>query len=118
MKNCILPIASIVGSMWLLATATPAQSAVKIACVGDSITASSTRYPTWLANELGTSYEVKNFGVSGTTMFKNPGASYWKTTNFTASGAYLPNIVIIMLGTNDSKISNWNKRPIDGAKEK
>ena len=88
-------------------TASSAQAAIKVACVGDSITASSSRYPTWLAANLGAAYEVRNFGVSGTTMLKATSSPYWNTTNFTASSSYLPDIVIIMLGTNDSKTFNW-----------
>ncbi|HVX29521.1 MAG TPA: chitobiase/beta-hexosaminidase C-terminal domain-containing protein, partial [Nitrolancea sp.] len=64
--------------------------------------------PTWLGQDLGSGYEVTNFGVSGTTMLKASSSSYWNTSNFTASSDYLPDIVIIMLGTNDSKISNWS----------
>lgn len=90
-----------------LLTASRSLAVTKIACVGDSITAGSDRYPTWLGQNLGSAYEVKNFGVAGTTMLKAPGSSYWKTTNFTASSDYLPNIVIIMLGTNDSKKIYW-----------
>jgi lysophospholipase L1-like esterase len=89
-------------------SASHAMAAIKIACVGDSITASSVRYPTYLAQNLGSAYEVSNFGVAGTTMVKGSSSSYWNTTNFTASSDYLPDIVIIMLGTNDSKISNWS----------
>ena len=81
---------------------------VKVACVGDSITASSSRYPTWLAANLGSGYEVKNYGVSGTTMMKASSTPYWNTSNFTACSTYLPNIVIIMLGTNDAKTFNWS----------
>jgi lysophospholipase L1-like esterase len=98
---------SAVAACALMFTASPARAAVKVACVGDSITASSSRYPTWLGQNLGTAYEVRNFGVSGTTMLKATSTPYWNTTNFTASSSYLPDIVIIMLGTNDSKTFNW-----------
>jgi len=90
------------------AVAGDALAATKVACVGDSITASSSRYPSHLAQGLGSDYSVKNFGRSGTTMMKAPGASYWKTTQFVDSGAYAPQVVVIMLGTNDSKKSNWS----------
>src|SRR5436190_18518219 len=107
MQKLLSPAARFIAFACLLFTASPAFAVVKIACVGDSITASSTRYPTHLATNLGSAYEVKNFGVAGTTMQKATSSSYWDTTNFTASGSYLPNIVIIMLGTNDSKTFNW-----------
>jgi lysophospholipase L1-like esterase len=86
--------------------ASHAIAAIKIACVGDSITY-SVRYPTFLAQNLGSAYEVSNFGVPGTTMLKATDSSYWNTSNFTASSTYLPDIVIIMLGTNDSKAYYW-----------
>jgi lysophospholipase L1-like esterase len=95
-------------SALLLSPALPAAAVVKVACVGDSITASSTRYPTWLGTSLGSGYEVKNFGVAGTTMMKASSTPYWTTANFTSSSSYLPNLVIIMLGTNDSKTFNWS----------
>jgi lysophospholipase L1-like esterase len=85
-----------------------AQAPIKVACVGDSITASSSRYPTWLGQLLGSAWQVKNFGVSGTTMMKRSSTPYWNTTKFTDSSNYLPNVVIIMLGTNDSKTFNWS----------
>jgi lysophospholipase L1-like esterase len=92
-----------------LACILPAGAAVvKVACIGDSITASSSRYPTWLGERLGSGYEVRNFGVSGTTMMKASSTPYWNTSNFTNSTNYLPNIVIIMLGTNDAKTFNWS----------
>jgi lysophospholipase L1-like esterase len=56
----------------------------RVACVGDSITA-ITRYPSDLQSFLGPNYSVKNFGVNGSTVLLN----------------FKPNIVIIMLGTND-----------------
>jgi len=90
-----------------LSAADGAIAATKVACVGDSITASSSRYPGHLAQGLGSAYTVRNFGHSGTTMLKATGASYWNTTQFVDSGAWAPKIVIIMLGTNDSKKIYW-----------
>jgi acyl-CoA thioesterase-1 len=97
----------VLGVSALLATAGVAGAATKVACVGDSITASSSRYPTYLAQGLGSGYTVRNFGHSGTTMLKATGASYWKTAQFTDSSAWGPKIVVIMLGTNDSKKIYW-----------
>ena len=45
-----------------LFAASRAIAAIKIACVGDSITY-SVRYPTFLGQNLGSAYEVANFGV-------------------------------------------------------
>jgi hypothetical protein len=57
---------------------------------------------------LGSAYSVEDFGVSGTTMLKNGDNPYWnQTTTFTNARTFLPNIVVIELGTNDSKPYNW-----------
>jgi lysophospholipase L1-like esterase len=50
---------------------------------------------------------VTNFGVSRTTLLKAGDYPYWTTDKFTQSHDLSPNIVVIMLGTNDSKPHNW-----------
>ena len=86
---------------------------VVVDCVGDSIThgsgASSTanNYPSLLGDLLGPGYKVLNFGESGATLLKNGDSPYWKRESYAASAAAAPNVVIIMLGTNDSKPWNW-----------
>lgn len=96
-----------------LADVSKSQSPVRVACVGDSITAGvgasgPNNYPTVLAKLLGSNYEVRNFGESGATLLKNGDSPYWKRPSFAPSAQFLPNIVIIMLGTNDCKTYNWN----------
>ncbi|MGI6265208.1 MAG: discoidin domain-containing protein, partial [Acutalibacteraceae bacterium] len=89
---------------------------VKVACVGDSITAgvgatgASTNYVGRLQKLLGSSYIVNNFGNSGKTLLKNAagGNDYVLTNTYTESLAFEPDVVTIMLGTNDSKDENWN----------
>lgn len=96
-----------------------AENAVKtyvIACVGDSITegVGSTNstyhsYPAQLQNMLGSSYKVINCGASGTTLLKdNTAPCYRRQSRFSASRKCNPDIVIIMLGTNDSKPTYWS----------
>jgi acyl-CoA thioesterase-1 len=84
---------------------------LRVACIGDSITAammeSGADYPSLLGKELGRRFEVRNFGVSGTTVLKEGDAPYEATPAFGQSLAYGPELVIIMLGTNDSKPGNW-----------
>ena len=86
---------------------------IPVACVGDSITvgagASSpaTSYPSVLAGLLGSGYTVGNFGHSGTTLQHDGDFPYINQAEYSASGAYAPAIVVIMLGTNDSKPQNW-----------
>jgi acyl-CoA thioesterase-1 len=87
---------------------------IKIACIGDSITEGSglsspatQSYPARLQKLLGTNYIVKNFGVSGRTLLKKGDFPYWKEAAYTNSHTLSPDIVIIQLGTNDSKPQNW-----------
>ncbi len=88
---------------------------IRVACVGDSITEAgllkeSERYPGQLGEILGDKYIVKNFGKSGATLLKKGRyPSYWKTSEYKKSHEFNPDIVIIMLGTNDSKGGNWSK---------
>jgi len=89
-------------------------SAAKIACVGDSITygyglsnPGSESYPAVLQELLGTSHTVGNFGVSGATLLKSGDRPYWNESRYADSDAFAPDIVIIMLGTNDAKPNNW-----------
>ncbi|WP_158602260.1 S-layer homology domain-containing protein [Cohnella endophytica] len=87
---------------------------IKVAAIGDSITAGAgldfpgtTSYPAQLQSLLGNGYAVKNFGVSGRTLLKSGDQPYWNETAFEASKNYAPDIVIIQLGTNDTKSWNW-----------
>jgi acyl-CoA thioesterase I len=74
---------------------------VKVACVGDSITERS-GYPFKLQLLLGGNYEVQNFGVSGSTASINSNISYMDQDAFRKALAFQPDIVLIMLGTNDA----------------
>ena len=85
---------------------------IKVACVGDSITQGAgakpgQSYPSQLQALLGSGYQVGNFGVSGRTLLKKGDFPYWKEKKYQAALAMEPAIVIIMLGTNDTKPQNW-----------
>jgi len=85
---------------------------IKVACVGDSITQgvgakSGQSYPAQLQALLGDGYKVGNFGVSGRTLLKQGDFPYWRENKYKAALAMEPAIVIIMLGTNDTKPQNW-----------
>ncbi len=92
-----------------------AKSQIKVACIGNSITygyglssPSTQSYPTRLQSFLGDNYEVTNFGVNSRTMLKNGDKPYWNESQYTQALALNPDIVIIMLGTNDAKLElNW-----------
>ena len=74
---------------------------VRVACAGDSIT-EGTEYPHDLALMLGANYSVGNFGVGGSTVSSQSDKPYMNQTKFQSLKSFSPNIVIIMLGTNDA----------------
>lgn len=88
----------------------------RIACVGDSITygigadnLSSGSYPARLQALLGNRYEVGNFGWSGSTFcgYTPNSKIYAEGEQFRASIDFEPDVVIIMLGTNDTTFWNY-----------
>ncbi len=87
---------------------------IKVACVGDSITYGMSvvnwfenTYPKQLSKLLGDEYHVQNFGFSGKTAQENNDESYRATKLYQKSKDYAPDIVILMLGSNDSKPYNF-----------
>ena len=87
---------------------------IRIACIGDSITYGASIknrdrdcYPAQLGRMLGDKWQVRNFGVSGATLLKNGDLPYWNQQAFKDALAYNPNVVVIKLGTNDTKPQNW-----------
>lgn len=90
---------------------------IKIACLGDSITEgvgvewqSKDSYPVILDSILGKKYAVLNCGKSGVTLLKNGDKPIWMFKEFYNVFAYKPDIILIKLGTNDSKTANWNEQ--------
>ena len=106
---------------------------VKIACIGDSITDGGfipeygypdgqglddpRCYPKQLEALLGENYEVKNFGDSGRTLMSTADYPYISAPGdlYRESLEYDADIVLIMLGTNDAKVTdnpsttNWKE---------
>jgi len=87
----------------------------RVACVGDSITEgyglkvqSRTSYPVMLDSILGSKYSVLNNGRSATTLQKKGDFPYWICKEFSNTFVYKPNIIVIKLGTNDTKPQNWH----------
>lgn len=100
---------------WLKALPAPKADAKRVACIGNSITdgfgidmVDVKSYPAQLQSILGSGYAVKNFGVSARTMLNNGNRPYMKERAWTEAKAYCPDIVVIKLGTNDSKPMNWD----------
>ena len=74
---------------------------IRVACVGDSITKGS-GYTVKLQSLLGTDYSVANFGVDGSTVSLNSKRPYVSQPEFQKAEEFQPDIVVIMLGTNDA----------------
>jgi acyl-CoA thioesterase-1 len=102
--------------------AAAAQEKTRVACVGDSITFGAcvadrekNCYPAVLGGLLGEKYDVRNFGVNGATLLKKGDLPWWKQQAFDDATAFNPAIVIIKLGSNDTKPQNWkNKAEFEG----
>lgn len=102
-------------SSWLnlhQASATP--QSVRVACIGNSITdgygiymADANGYPAVLQKLLGKRYTVRNFGVSSRTMLRRGDWPYVNELAWRDTQAFNPDIVVLKLGTNDSKPENW-----------
>ena len=97
-------------------------SAIKIGCVGDSITAgvhSSNRgtmaYPAQLQRMIDAAhgkggYAVTNLGACGSTVLKrtsNPDQPYWERPQYKTLIENKWDIIVIMLGTNDANPDAW-----------
>jgi|WetSurMetagenome_2_1015567.scaffolds.fasta_scaffold88838_2 acyl-CoA thioesterase I len=74
---------------------------IKVACVGDSIT-EGFDYPNELWMLLGSNFTVRNFGHGGTTVSLDAPTPYIQQAAFQEAKDFQPNIIIIMLGTNDA----------------
>ncbi len=86
---------------------------IRVACVGNSITygwgledRNTEGYPAQLGLLLGDKYLTQNFGFPGSSMVKQGETPYWNRSLQSALD-FNPNIVIILLGTNDSSFRNW-----------
>jgi len=87
----------------------------KVACVGDSITwgftivnRSKNSYPAVLQQLLGDGFEVRNFGHNDAAARFDAETPYASKKAYRDSLAWEPDIVLLMLGTNDTKPWNWN----------
>lgn len=116
MQSLSTKILALVMFITIACAAKPATAAqpVRVACVGDSITFGAgvpnnwvNAWPGQLQKMLGKHYKVANFGHSGATLLKDGDLPYWKTPEYKHSTAFKGKIVIIMLGTNDTKAWNW-----------
>ena len=95
-------------------TSTPQPGQIKVACIGDSITYGHgirnwprNNYPVLLQNLLGENYHVQSFGVSGRAVQDNSDQPYRALPHYEESIAYDADIIVFMMGSNDTKPENW-----------
>jgi len=100
----------------LIFTFNPTYTQTNVACVGNSITQgsglttpSTQSYPSQLEVLLNNDYIVNNYGEAGRTALNTDEWSYIVSPEWTYSKAIPHNIVIILLGTNDSKEEYWTE---------
>ena len=93
-----------------------ADEKVKVAFVGDSITygatladASTESFAAIIKEKVGADYEVMNFGKSSKCALSTSLQPYTATEEYSASIEFEPDILFIMLGTNDIKNENWDE---------
>lgn len=94
--------------------ATFAAEPLRICCVGNSITygygmknREADSYPAVLQSILGNKAEVMNAGFNSRTMLMTADKPYMKEQLFHQALNFTPDVVIIKLGTNDTKPQNW-----------
>ena len=99
---------------WLDALPSVREDAVKVACIGDSITDGHEIFPAWslgypavLQGLLGDGYEVRNFGLSARTLQNGADIPYMAESIWRECLDFRPDVAVIKLGTNDSK--PWNR---------
>ena len=104
-------------SSWLENLKAPKQDAVRVACIGDSITdghgidlRTANGYPAQMQTMLGDGYVVKNLGVSARTMMNSGDLPYMNELAWQDALAFQPDVVVIKLGTNDTKSHNWKDK--------
>ena len=96
--------------------AQPAPGQVRVACVGDSVTygygipdRAHKSYPAVLQQLLGDGYCVNNYGYSGRTVSMQGDRPLMREALFQQALDFAPDVVVLMLGSNDSKAKNWDE---------
>lgn len=88
---------------------------IRVACLGDSITfgvgaASGWSWPDQLDRMLGTQWDVRNYGHSGASVAKQEKHTIWSQKEYQNALQFHPDVVVVLLGTNDTKPENWEKK--------
>ncbi|MEG1581206.1 MAG: GDSL-type esterase/lipase family protein [Bacteroidaceae bacterium] len=104
------------GTAGIMNVSLSADRKIKVACIGNSITFGHgienrevNSYPAQLGKMLGTGFDVPNFGSSGAYLVTKAvdGWAYIQMGNYIPSKNFNPDVVIIKLGTNDTKPDEW-----------
>lgn len=112
-----LVLATIVYRAWYPPAPEVDDTRIKVAAVGDSNTFGAgvifdhrdrNSYPAQLQVLLGSRYQVLNYGLSGRTLLDSGDWPYRDNEFAGITKAIDPDIVLIMLGSNDAKPHNWN----------
>ena len=110
MKNVLLIVVSIL----FITTASAQENRIKVACIGNSITygyglpdRTTQSYPAQLQKMLGESYQVENFGKSGTTLLNKGHRPYMQQDEYRRAIDFGGDIVVIHLGINDTDPRDW-----------
>lgn len=110
-------LVAVVLIFWNLMQNAADQQHVKVACVGDELTFGTgiedreeNCYPVQLQKYLegiNKKYRVGNFGVEGAAVQKKSDKPYEKEERYESSTTYKANLIVVMLGTNDTTEENW-----------
>jgi len=100
----------------LLCIASAQALPIKVACVGDSVVFGSglpdretTNYPAQLQKILGEGFEVRNFASENASISPDPPAPYIETAQYKEALKFLPDVVLIHLGTYDTLPQPWSQ---------
>lgn len=106
--------ALLLGCTTLRAPASPKPGKRRVACVGDSLSYGCTiplfwlrRYPAVLGRLLGPDHQVGVFAVNDRTLQDSGNKPFRRERAFRQSLAFRPDVVVLLLGTNDAKDRNW-----------
>lgn len=95
-------------------TTEAAKGQIKVACVGDSTTYGhgitnwpKNNYPVLLQGLLGDAYHVNSYAVSGRAVQPDSDQPYTALPHYQEGVDYGADILVFMMGSNDSKPENW-----------
>jgi lysophospholipase L1-like esterase len=87
---------------------------IRLACAGDSITyghlipnRERDSYPAQLQRLLGSKWQVGNFGRNGVTALRKSPRPFHEQKEYRDALAFRPHVVVLQLGTNDTKRETW-----------